>query len=452
MKKTILLTIGILLIFGQANATAPMDLDEYLSLVVAYSRDLKLADRERSMADAQKNEATAGALPKIFIEAGYARNFTDTYMFVDPGAFDGGENGDSADGGGDLKFKINRVNEFSATAVLNQVIFNPAVVYGIRGAKQYQQLTDFVYEASYQVIITQARRIFYQAVLFEKVWEVRVSAQENAHENYTSIESKFESGLVSEFALLQAEVRWKNTIPDTSKARRDYELVMNNLKTMAGIPVLEKVRLDLSLDEYPALPETIDVEAVLARRPDYNPLVMEEKLRETNVKANRAAYYPTLYGSLAGVYSSQSDEWRFDQQNTVWRGALILSIPIFMGGATRARVQKASIDLDKTQLRIQKARDDIYNELANIFLWMREARERIESAEATLSSADRAFSIAEATSRSGLATQLELKDARLDLDEARLNRYLAIYDYMVAQFEWDRATGAVEFVATSEAD
>lgn len=452
MKRTILLTIGILLIFGQANATMSLDLDEYLSLVVAYSRDLKLADRERSMADAQKSEAMAGALPKIFVEAGYVRNFTDTYMFVDPGVFNGGENGDGGDGGGDLKFKINRYNEFSAAAVLDQVIFSPAVGHGIRGARQYQQLTDFVYEASYQAIITQARRLFYQAVLFEKVWEVRVAAQENAHENYTGIEAKFESGLVSEFALLQAEVRWKNTIPDTSKARRDYELVRNNLKTMAGIPVLEKVDLDLLLDEYPALPDTIDVEAVLARRPDYNTLVMEEKLGETNVKANRAAYYPTLYGSLAGAYRAQSDQWRLDQENTIWSGSLRLSIPIFMGGAMRARVRKASIDLEKTQLRIERARDDIYNELANIFLWMKEARERIESAEATLSSAERAFRIAETTSRSGLATQLELKDARLDLDEARLNRYLAIYDYMVAQFEWDRATGAVEFVGTSNSD
>lgn len=455
MKRTILIAAGILLLFGHASAAEPLGLDEYLSLVVAYSRDLKLADRERSMADARKKEAMAGALPRIFIEAGYVRNFTDTYMFVDPGAFSSDEEGDgNGDGGGgedELKFKINRYNEFSATAVLDQVIFSPAVGYGIRGAKQYQELTDFVYEASYQAIITQAKRLFYQAVLFEKVWEVRVAAEENARENYDSVKAKFESGLVSEFALLQAEVRWKNTVPDTSKARRDHELVLNNLKTMAGIPVLEKVNLELSLDEYPALPDTIDVEAVLARRPDYNTLVMEEKLRETSVKANRAAYYPTLYGSLAGAYSAQSDKWRLDQENTIWRGSLRLSIPIFMGGATRARVQKATVDLEKAQLRIERARDDIYNELANIFLWMREARERIESAEATLVSADRAFRIAETTSRSGLATQLELKDARLDLDEARLNRYLAIYDYMVAHFEWDRATGAVELAESSAA-
>jgi outer membrane protein TolC len=457
MKSTILIAMGILLIFGQAGATESLDLDEYLSLVVDYSRDLKLADRERAMAGARKSEATAGALPKIFVEAGYVRNFTDNYMFVDPGAFNGGDDGDGngdGNGGGsdELKFKINRYNEFTATAVLDQVIFSPAVRYGIRGAGQYQELADFMYEASYQAIITQAKRVFYQAVLFEKVWEVRVAAEENARENYDSVKAKFESGLVSEFALLQAEVRWKNTIPDTSQARRDRELVLNNLKTMAGISVLETVDLNLSLDEYPALPDTVDVEAVLARRPDYNTLVMEEKLRETSVKANRAAYYPTLYGRLAGIYTAQSDEWRLDQENTIWQGSLRLSIPIFMGGATRARVKQASIDLEKTHLRIDRARDDIYKELANIFLWMQEARERIESAEATLVSAERAFRIAEATSRNGLATQLELKDARLDLDEARLNHYLAIYDYMVAHFEWDRATGEVEFEKPTEAD
>jgi outer membrane protein TolC len=319
------------------------------------------------------------------------------------------------------------------------------VGYGIRGAGQYQEMTGFLYEASYQNIITQAKRLFYQAVLFQRVWEVRVAAEENASENYDSMKSKFENGLVSEFALLQAEVRWKNSIPDTSKARRDYELVLNSVKTMAGIPVLEKVSLEFALDEYPVMPDTIEVDSVLARRPDYNMLVMEEKLLETSVKANRSAYYPTLYGSLVGAYSAQSDEWSLDQENSVWSGSLRLSIPLFMGGATRARVKQASIEHEKAQLRIERARDDIYNELANIYLWMKEARERIESAEATLSSAERAFRIAEATSRSGLATQLELKDARLDLDEAQLNRYLAIYDYLVAHFEWELATGTVEF-------
>ena len=110
MKRTILIAMGIMLIFSQAGAVETLDLDDYLSLVVDYSRDLKLADRDRALADARKDEAMAGALPKVFIEAGYARNFTDSYMFVDPGAFNGGNGGEdtTASGGEELKFKVSR--------------------------------------------------------------------------------------------------------------------------------------------------------------------------------------------------------------------------------------------------------------------------------------------------------------------------------------------------------
>jgi outer membrane protein TolC len=448
----VLVIVGMLLILVQAVLAETVDLDEYLSLVVENSRALKLADRDRSMAEARKREATAGALPHIFAEAGYVRNFTDTYMYVDQGALgsgdDSGDGGDEAATGGsdNLKLKINRSNEFTAGAALNQVIFNPSVFYAIKGAKQYEQLTDFVYDASYQTIITRAKRLFYQGVLFEKVWEVRVSTEDSAHDNYLDVKMKYDNGVVSEFQLLQAEVRWKNSIPDTAKARRDYELVLNNLKTLAGIPVREDLGLAVSMDDYPEIPDSLDLEAVLSRRPDYNTLLMEENLNETNVKANRSAYFPTLNGSLLGAYSAQSDRWAFEQDNTVWSGSLTLSIPLFLGGSTRARVQQARIGLDKSRLRTAQARDDIHNEIANIYLWMKEARKRIESAEATLRSAERAFSIAETTSRSGMTTQLELKDARLDLDEARLNRYLAIFDYLSAYFEWERATGEIESI------
>ncbi len=448
MKTINLLMIGVLLAMSQAAAAESINLDDYLSLVVENSRQLKLADSDRSMAGARKREATSAALPHVFAEAGYVRNFKDIYMYVDPGALGGEDNGDGnggEEGGGEeVRFKINRSNEFSAGAALRQVIFNPAVLYAIRGAGQYEQLTDFVYEANYQAIITQARRLFYQAVLFEKVWEVRISAEDSAHDNYLDVKKKYDSGVVSEFQMLQAEVRWKNSIPDTAKARRDYELALNSLKTLAGIPVRESISLEISMDDYPVLPDSLDLEEVLARRPDYNTLLVQEKLNETNIKANRSAYFPTLNGSLFGSYSAQSDEWAFEQENTVWGGSLTLSIPLFLGGSTRSRVQQARIGLEKSQLMTAQARDDIYKELANIYLWMKEARGRIESAEATLTSAERAFEIAETTSRSGMTTQLELKDARLDLDEARLNRYLAIYDYLVAYFEWERATGEVE--------
>jgi outer membrane protein TolC len=43
----------------------------------------------------------------------------------------------------------------------------------------------------------------------------------------------------------------------------------------------------------------------------------------------------------------------------------------------------------------------------------------------------------------GLATQLELRESRVDLDRAQVNFYSAIYDYLAAYFDWQRAVGEV---------
>jgi len=46
-------------------------------------------------------------------------------------------------------------------------------------------------------------------------------------------------------------------------------------------------------------------------------------------------------------------------------------------------------------------------------------------------------------SKSGLTTQLELKDSRIMLDQATMGFYSAIFEYLVAYFDWEKAIGSV---------
>ena len=58
-----------------------------------------------------------------------------------------------------------------------------------------------------------------------------------------------------------------------------------------------------------------------------------------------------------------------------------------------------------------------------------------------MNTAEKAFRIAEVSARNGLATQLELKDARVVLDQAQVNYYSSIYQYLDAYFDWQNAIG-----------
>lgn len=434
MKKTLIIAIGILLIISQILGAETVDLDKFLTLVKQHSKDLQLVAKEKEMADVNKREAISTALPKVSFQANYTRNLTNLYMFADLGEFFG-------EGGGVTKFKIKRNNEYSATAALQQTLFSATVGNAIKAARQYEQLTDNIYDASFKKILCAAKKMFYQTLLLEKFWQVSQAAEQNALDNYENMKLKFKNGFVSEFELLQAEVRWKNAIPETAKAKRNYEMALNNLKNWAGIPVENELVLNGNFDEYPVLPEEVPFESILKNRPDFNALLWEEQLRKTNVSAKRAAYYPTLTGTVAYNYSAQSDYWKLEQENNLYFAGVNLSIPIFTGGYRRAEVNKAQIEVDKTKVTIEKTKENIYNEVTNVYLRLQEAHERISSAESTLKTAEKAFKIAENTAKSGLATQLQLKDARVGFDMANMNCYAAIFDYLASYFDWEEAVG-----------
>ena len=434
MKRILMITAVTFLLFGNVNAQT-YDLDTFIKMVKANNKDILIAIKDLEVSKTQKKEASSNAFPQINAQAGYNRNLKEIYMYADFGDF--------MPGGGPAKFKINYKNDYSFQTVVSQQIFNYTVFNAIKAAKQYEKLSNYVYDATLKGVINGSKKAFYQTLLLKEVWQVNQNAVKNARENYENVKNKFDNGIVSQFQLLQADVRWKNLIPQTTKAKRNFELALNSLKSLAGIPVDQPMQIKGDFENYPSRPPLVDLATALLKRPDYNALLWEQKLRTTNIEVQRAGHYPTLYGSFVYNFSSSSDKYQFDQRNNAWIAGLTLRIPIFSGWGTSARIQRAKIEASQAQLRIDKRKDAIYTEINNISLKMDEAENRIKSAETTLEAAKKGFQIAENTSKNGLATQLELKDARVGYDQAQLNYYAAVYDYLDAYFSWQLAIGAL---------
>jgi outer membrane protein TolC len=414
-------------------------LEQFIQLVEKNSKDLQMAQKELEMADAQYREALSTALPKIFAEGTYNRNLAKMFLFVDFPDVDTGEMTSQ-------KFQLSFNNDFNAMAMIQQTLFSLQIGDALRAASQYEKLTNYVYDYSHQTIITIAKKGYYRALLLKKVWEVKEAAEKNARENFENVEKKFENGLVSEFEMLQAEVNWKNKIPETSQAKRNYEMGMIMLKTFAGIELETPLVLEGNLDSYPVLPDSLGLETVLKQRADYNALLWERNLRKTNVSAQKSEFFPYLTGHFVYNFTSSSDKFDFDRRNSAYFVGVKLNIPIYTGGYTGAQVQKARIDLDKTDIKVLQSQDEVFRSIKNIRLRLREAYSRILSADKTRESAFRAFEIAETSADNGMATQLELADSRVQLELAVLNFYVATYDYLDAYYDWQLAIGQVSGV------
>jgi outer membrane protein len=440
MKQLIYPIMILLLLLPVQMSATTCTIDVFLQAVDQHNPDLQLAQRDLELASVQKREARSLALPKIGAQGSYSRNLKRNYMYVEM---------PTADSLGNIidipmSFPINKNNEYAFNVALSQTLFSFNVGYALKAASQYRELTGEIYRASRQGILTWARKAFYGTLLLEEVLEITQAATANAEDNFLLMQSRRESGLASEFALMQAEVRWQSLLPEVTRAERNLEVAYNNLRQMAGWPLSRELELQGDLENLPQLPKLPEMDEVLQTRPDYNALKWEERLRRTGIKSDRSNHLPTLSGSFIYSYRSQSDDWALDQErNNSWIAGMTLNIPIFSGGYTSARVERSRLELSKNQLRLERLERDIQSELVNIHLRLQEASARIITAETTRETAGRAFAIAESGVSSGLVTQLELKDARLYLDNARLGYYSATWEYLSAWFDWQLALGNV---------
>lgn len=436
MQNKFNVIILLLLINLSWLVAATYDLESILDLAQKNNKEIKLARSNLEFADALRTEAISQALPEINAQAAYNRNFMQNRFFFTVT--------DSAGIPRTESFTVSFDNDYQFNASLNQTLFGFGKIGNtIRAAGYYKTYSQLQFDAEYQNIITLIKKAFYQAILQQKVWEVTLESENSARDNYENVKIRYESGAVSEFELLQAETRWQNVIPTTTQARKNYEVALNNLKALVDIPLREEVELKGEFQTIPPLPDTLTYNEAFEKRPDYNALLWQQKFQEKRVAVEKSNHYPTLNGNLTYIYNASSNRFELENKNDNLILGVSLNIPIFSGFFTEAQVQKARIDVDRVKTQISKAHDDIRIELQNIYLRLREARQRIDAARKSIETAGRAFDIAETRVENGLATQLEFRESRVDLDRAQVTYYSAIYDYLDAYFDLERATGSV---------
>lgn len=414
-------------------------MDEYLGLVKENNKDLMLAASSLKSAGEQEKLARSQALPTVGLSSSLYRNFIDVEQNAAVA---------SQAGGGPLIYKkvdVNKDYDFSFGLGLSQQLFNMNVFNAIKASKEYKQMSKSVYDAQSDAIITAAKKVFFQCYLLEKLYNIRKETEERSYDHYMLMKQKYDTGVVSNLALLNSEVDYKMAVPETTNAKMNLELCLINLKHLAGIPEDEEVSVIGDFTVYPDIPETLSMQDVLEERSDYMALMREKSLRDLNIKATRAGHYPTLSLDAAYGYSNSDDKlqkaFHNDNYVQVFKVGLKLELPIFTGGALLAKDHQVKIESEQTEIRLQQKREDIIVELRQIYLTLQREFENIATAESTIGSAQEAYNIAQVAFDNGVMTQLELRDTRLNLESAELRHLTAVYNYLSAYFDWQKATG-----------
>ncbi len=153
---------------------------------------------------------------------------------------------------------------------------------------------------------------------------------------------------------------------------------------------------------------------------------------------------PTIALSALYAKNAQRSTWNFLGRGdwfTISNINVNLSVPIFNGFATRAKIQQTRIDLLKTQNQIDALKISIDREVASAKNNFVSALERLNAQRKNQQLAEQVYRQTKKKYEIGTASQIEVNVAQTDLKAAQTNYINALYDAVISKIDQLQATG-----------
>jgi outer membrane protein len=434
----------------------PLDVATAVSRALELGEEAALAREQVMRAEAQVRQARAGAFPQVSGSLMYDRTLRSVFDLrgAAPPDTSGGEPGgiDFGELFGDLPF--GQPNTWIGTISLGQTLYTGGRVGAARRVAHLGRTAIELNVGEVEAAVArEVREGYFQAALAESMVTIAGDAYDLATEQLRVVESFFRQGTVSEFEVLQARVERDNLEPQIVGARNARDLALANLKRMVNIPQDQPIELVTPLA---AEVRDVDRDAILEAalsRPALQAAAQQVAIQESLVQIARADRLPTV--SAFGNFSWHAfpdglvptglpggGQWRED-----WGLGFQVAVPIFDGFRASGAIQEARSNVRRAALQATQLREGVRMEVAAALAAFDAARAQIEARRATVTQAARGFELAELRYSGGLATLLEVSNARLLLQQARLNEADALFAYLSSLAALEHVTGGqVELV------
>jgi outer membrane protein TolC len=472
-----------LLVPGWASAAAQsaspdtlrLTIDAAVQRALERSEEIQSAVAQLDEAEARVTQARASGLPQVGTALNYSRAIRTIFDVAAPPPADTTRIPDAFDtarspferydtlselmtqdfvSGLFSGLPFGRRNTYVASLQLSQVLFSGGRISGTRdAARHFEAAANHRLAESEADIVLEVRVAYLNAVLAQRLLGVAGASRAIAQAHLRQTESFRAAGTVSQFDLLRAQVDYQNRDPAVVQAANLAQLAMLELKRLANLPLDQPVILASSFD--PAL-VTVD-EAALRQYVADRPLLQAAReavaVREAGVRIARSEWFPSV--QLIGNFGFQAypdnpappvSDWRGD-----WNVQLLFTWMPFDGFGRGGRIAEAQAQLRDAVVQRAQVEEGLQVELTGTLGDYRTARANIAARRETVDLARQTLDLAELRYRNGLATQLEVSDAALLLDEAQVNEIQALHDFVKALAQLERlSNGRLQLLAGRE--
>ncbi len=441
-KRTFLLmTLLALLSFynslAQDRQAKSLTIDGAIQIALQRNQDLTSARLEMEKADAKVSEAIGTALPSLNLTGRYTRALKKPVFFL--------PDFQNLNSGRIIPIEIGSNHAIDFVLSAQQILFNSAVITGVGASKIYQAAARDMFRSKQLETVSKVRKAFYGVLLAHEAKEMMHANLKNAEDNLKNVRRLMDQGLVSEYDELRATVGVENLRPIVLQAENNDALAIDGLRMAMGVGPSEEYVIQGTLT-FAAVDSVImssAQETVLESNSSLKALRHQVEVNQAIVSIERSNYLPTLAAFGNYEYQMAKNDLNISLHDFIGSSlvGLQLSVNLFQGLQTNARVDQAKVEVRKTEEQVGSVENSLRTAVHSVVLQLGQARKRVEAQGKTVDQAERGYKIATTRFLNGSGTQLEVNDAQLSLTQAKVNRMQAIFDYLVASADFDQLLG-----------
>jgi outer membrane protein len=439
------LTINILLLLasfgwlkGSAQQATAFTVQQAVDYALRNSSTVKNALIDVEIQRQTNKEITAAAYPQINGNATLTDYLSIPTSLI-PAQFFGGAPGTYAP----VKFGTKYNAGFGGD--IQQILFDGQVFVGLMARKTVMEYANKTKEITEEQIKANVMKIYYQLV----VGKTQIASLDANIERFEKLlhdtREIYKNGFAEKLDVDKVEVQLNNIRTEKLKAENQLTAGYEGLKFLMSMPEANTLVLTDTLSEQELKSNILDENYSYNDRKEFQLLDIAQKLGQLNVKRYRLSKVPTVTASANLNKNAQRTSFDFFKGGGQWFSTSFInfriSVPIFDGGARNARIEKAKLDLLKTNNNVQQFKLSVDNDVAQSRLRLRSALLTMDSQKKNIELAEQVYRTTKLKYEQGLGSNQEIYNAQTELRVAQNNYYGSLYDAINAKIDYLKAIG-----------
>jgi outer membrane protein len=411
-------------VYASEEGVKVYTLEEGIKKALENNWSVKAKEEKVSESEYAKDEAKAGILPQ----------FSMSYSYT-------GLNKAPASG----NIITGDKNSYQWEGTITQPIFTG---YALTSAYELAKLGIDQSKVSLELekldLALNVKGAYFNILKADKTVEVAKSAVESLESHLKVAKNFYDVGMIPVNDLLKSEVELANAQHDYIKAQNDAKLARVSFNVLLSRSVDEPFEIE---DILVYNPETPDYDACLGKalkaRPEIKALDLTDLQIDQQINQVKSKFYPEVAFTYNYIKAGDTPDVSGSdlKKANSWQAIVGLSWTFWDWDKTRNSVRQNESQKRQLSQTLKTLEDSIKLELKKSILDLKEAEEKIPTAQKAVEQAEENLRVSELRYKAQVTTSTEVLDALTLLSQARMNYYNALYDHNVARATMLRAVG-----------